>query len=71
MITLLSLCVLILFLKFTLKVLPAIIGFAFLLFLVLLQIVGFILLVPLIGFFFLILDILVMGLIVSLVRQVV
>ena len=71
MITLLSLCVLILFLKFTLKVLPAIIGFAFSLFLVLLQIVGFILLVPLIGFFFLILDILVIGLIVSLVRQVV
>lgn len=71
MITLLSLCVLILFLKFILKVLPAIIGFAFSLFLVLLQIVGFILLVPLIGFFFLILDILVMGLIVSLVRQVV
>ena len=71
MITLLSLCVLILFLKFTLKVLPAIIGFAFSLFLVLLQIVGFILLVPLIGFFFLILDILAMGLIVSLVRQVV
>ena len=71
MITLLSLCILILFLKFTLKVLPAIIGFAISLFLVLLQIVGFILLVPLIGFFFLILDILVMGLIVSLVRQVV
>ena len=71
MITLICLCILILLLKITLKVLPAIIGFAFSLFLVLLQIIGFILLVPLIGFFFLILDIFVIGLIVSLVRQVI
>lgn len=71
MITIISLLIMLLFIKFMFKVLPALIGFSFTLFLTVLQIIGFLFLVPLIGIAFIFLDILVIGAIVVIIKGII
>ena len=71
MITIIILCLLILVIKITIKILPAIIGLSFSLFIVLFQAVGFILLVPTLGILFVALDVCALCVIVWLIKAIV
>ena len=68
MITIISLLIMLLFIKIMFNVLPAIIGIGFTIFLTILQIVGFLLLVPIIGILFIFIDLIVIGSIVGLIK---
>lgn len=68
MITIISLLIMLLFIKIMFNVLPAIIGLGFTIFLTILQIVGFLLLVPIIGILFIFIDLIVIGSIVGLIK---
>lgn len=71
MITLISLLIMLLFIKIMFRILPAIIGFSFTVILTLLQILGFLLLVPVIGVLFIFVDLVFIGIVVGLVKIIV
>ena len=71
MITLISLLIMLLFIKIMFRILPSIIGFSFTVILTLLQILGFLLLVPVIGVLFIFVDLVFIGIVVGLVKIIV
>ena len=68
MITLISLLIMLLFIKIMFKILPAIIGFSFTVILTLLQILGFLLLVPVIGVLFIFIDLLFIWIVITIFK---
>ena len=70
-VTLLSILFLLLALKITFKVLPAIIGLSFTIILALFQVIGFILILPVIGMIFFVIDIMIISVIVGLIKVLV
>lgn len=70
MITIISILLLILFIWLTFKIVPAILGFAFTVLLAILQVIGVILLLPIFGLAFFLLDVIVIGGIIFLLKLI-
>ena len=68
MITLISLLIMLLFIKIMFRILPAIIGFSFTVILTLLQILGFLLLVPVIGVLFIFIELLFIWIVITIFK---
>lgn len=71
MITIISIMFLLLCIWITFKVVPAILGFTFSVFLAILQIIGIIFLLPIIGLAFFLLDIIFIGGIIMLIKAII
>lgn len=71
MITLICVSIMIALIWLIFKILPAIIGFSFTVFVAILQIIGFLFLLPLIGILFFLVDVLVIGAIVGLIKIII
>ena len=71
MITLICISIMIAFIWLIFKILPAIIGFSFTVFVAILQIIGFLFLLPLMGILFFLVDVLVIGAIVGLIKIII
>ena len=68
MITLISLLIMLLFIRIMFRILPAVIGFSFTVFLTLLQILGFLLLVPMIGVLFIFIELLFIWIVITIFK---